>query len=344
MKSTYRFLSLFCLSFSLSILALAAKVEVKGRQLLVEGKAFQMKAVCYNPVVKGGRHPDGLTFRNPTVENLEAIDEDFRLMKEAGINTIRTYEAITDKKVLDLVAKHKLFMVVPAFNYYEASLRRVVEIVETLKNNPQVLLWEIGNEWNYNGFYSQPKIDEKASIQLIHAAAALIKALDKSRPVSTTYGEIPSQGLLSELSEIDLWGINIYSGITFGDRFERWKKLSTKPMYLGEFGADAYNSLTKKPDVESQGKATRALLGEIQNNLSAKNPQNATIGGALYEWNDEWWKDEKGSVDSQDIGGIAPGGGPFPDATFNEEWWGVVDIDRNIRPAYSEIKEIWGRD
>lgn len=337
------FTSLFILLFT-AFPAFAAKVEIKGRQLIVDGKAFTMKSVCYNPVVKGGRHPEGLLFNQPNAEKLEALDEDFRLMREAGINTIRTYEAITDPKVLELLAKHELYMIVPAFNYFDTSLRRVVDIVSKLKDNPRVLIWEIGNEWNYNAFYSSPRLDETTSMNLIRAAASLIRGLDKTKPLSTVYGEMPSENLLKNLPEIDIWGINVYSGITFGDRFERWKKLSLKPMYLGEFGADAYNATIKAPDEASQAKATAALIKELDANLSAKNSANAAVGGSLYEWNDEWWKDESGRADSQDTGGIAPGGGPFPDATFNEEWWGLVDMDRNTRPAYHVLKELWSKD
>lgn len=346
MFSSSKILRFVLLSFFLLQVevALGAKVEVKGRQLLLDGAAFEMKAVCYNPVAKGKKHPEGLLFNNPSPENLEALDEDFRLMKEAGINTIRTYEAITDQKVLSLLEKHELYMIVPVFNYFDASLRRVVEIVEKLKDNPRVIIWEIGNEWNYNAFYSNPRLSDKTSHQLIRAAAGLIKTFDKSRPVSTVYGEMPSAALVQDLSEVDIWAINVYSGITFGNRFETWKKLSAKPMYLGEFGADAFNASIKAPDEKAQAKATAALLKELSNNASARDPSKVAIGGALYEWNDEWWKDESGKLDEQDNGGIAPGGGPYPDATFNEEWWGIVTMDRSTRPAYDEIKAHWRND
>lgn len=318
------------------------ELTIAGRQLLVGGVPFNVKSVCYNPVRKGQTHPAGLMFLNPSPADLAMLEKDFAMMREAGINTIRTYEAILDDRVLNLLLRYQLRVIVPVLNYYQASAARSTEIVSKLKGHPTTLIWEMGNEWNYNHLYgAEAGFSYDAAKNLVKTTAALVKNLDRSHPTATVYGELPPQALVNELGDIDIWGLNVYSGLTFGDRFSRWTALSGKPMYFGEFGADAINR--QRIDVDSQALATQSLLKELVQNLSSLNPGNATIGGSIFEWNDEWWKDGKGSPAAQDVGGIAPGGGPYPDATFNEEYWGIVDIDRNPRPAYHRLKEAYSK-
>ena len=119
---------------------------------------------------------------------------------------------------------------------------------------------------------------------------------------------------------VDVWGINSYRGISFGDLFTSWQAVSNKPMFLAEFGADSYNANTKAYDPDSQAKATAALLREIS--AQASYSGGIALGGTIFEWADEWWKDSAGNPDVHEVGGIAPGGGPYPDQTF-KEWWGA---------------------
>ncbi len=171
------------------------------------------------------------------------------MMQAAGVNTLRTYEAILNDEVLALVSKYQLHMIVPAFNYFEGSQEKITTIVQKLKGHPMTLIWEVGNEWNYNKFYSSNAgkpdgIGLESAKKLVLDKSAYIKTLDKTHPVSTVYGELPSKELIASFPNIDVWGINVYSGLSFADRFDSWLKLSTKPLYVGEFGADAINKVT----------------------------------------------------------------------------------------------------
>jgi hypothetical protein len=315
---------------------------LKGRQLIVNGRAFVMRAVCWNPVRLGQMHPEGLMFRSPSPQDLALIEQDFQMMQAMGVNTLRTYEAILDDRVLALVQKYQLHMIVPVFNYFATGMPEVAARVEKLRNHPGTLFWEIGNEWNYNLLYSADSgqaLTLDAVKSLIKQAISTVRSVDSRLPIATVHGELPSRELIAELSGVDLWGLNIYSGLGFGDRFQIWSSLTDKPMYLAEYGADAINRTVL--DEASQAKAVLALTREIEENLAARAADKVSVGGAVFEWNDEWWKDGNGAPDQHDIGGIAPGSGPYPDMTFNEEWWGIVTIDRKARPVYDGLKGLW---
>ena len=329
-------------------------IKISQRQLIVNGTPFLMKGVCYHPVRKGQTIPDGLMTLHPTKKDLVTIEEDFKMMHEAGINTIRTYEPILDPHILNLLLKYHLRTIVPVCANCKTGLYDFSSTINTLKNHPSTLIWEIGNEWNYNFFYSTENggsgakgtvLNFKECVTLITELSAYIKTQDSMHPVSTDLGDLPKnhRGELASLFQsIDLCGINVYDGLTFGNRFQEWKALCDKPLYIGEYGADAFNMLTHSYDPKAQAVATRFLLAEIFKNSSANNPNNVLIGGCIFEWNDEWWKDPKGSPTTHDTGGFkVDHGGPYPDRYFNEEWFGVVDIDRHPRLAYEVMKKLF---
>jgi hypothetical protein len=307
-------------------------ITLKDGVLRVGGAPFTIRGVGWNPVAIGGLHPQDVDFAGYVVE-------DGDLMRVAGINTVRTYETITDRSVLDALYARGIYVLNTVYAWGGEPAEAVRERVRAVADHPAILMWLVGNEWNYNGLYVGLSHDD--SLQRIKDVIALVRQEDPVHPIATVYGELPDADTLAALSEVDAWGINSYRGISFGDLFDAWSARSSRPMFLAEYGADAWNALLLGEDQQAQADATVALAGEIADHAAATN-LGPCLGGALFEWADEWWKDGAGDAQQHDVGGIAPGGGPHPDRTFNEEWWGLVQIDRTPRLAYQALVTLWG--
>jgi hypothetical protein len=310
----------------------APGIEIDGRQLLVGGQPLFLRGVCWNPVPRGAQHPEGLDFAN-------FVEQDSVEMAALGVNVVRTYEPLLDTLVLDRLAAAGIRVINSVYPWGGAPAEVVVERVRAVQDHPAILMWAIGNEWNYNGLYVG--LSQAEALARLNEVAALIKAQDSTHPIATIYGELPDADTLAAMPDVDVWGINAYRGIGFGDLFERWRALSDRPMFLSEYGADAYNAALPGYDAQSQALAVESLARELLGQSSAATADGVTLGGTVFEWADEWWKDAAGSLTEQDIGGVAPGGGPYPDQVFNEEWWGIVDIERGRRPAFDALQRVF---
>lgn len=307
--------------------------RVDGRRLLIDGEPLEIRGVCWSPVPRGSAWPP---------DYARFVDRDSEMMAAAGITHVRTYGPILDRTVLDRLHARGISVLMTVYSWGGDPESVATESARQVIDHPAIAMWLVGNEWNYNGYYTGLPFGE--AVARTERVAAALKALDPSRPVATIYGELPSPETLAAIPSVDLWGINAYRGIGFGDLFARWAALSNKPMFMGEYGADAWDARDGgRPNVEAQADATRALTEAILASSTARHADGVVLGGTIFEWNDEWWKDGSGSVDAHDVGGVAPGGGPHPDATFNEEWWGIVDIDRRPRPAYTALQAIYTR-
>jgi len=321
-----------------------SKVTTNGSQIYVNGEPFHMKGICWNPVAVGGGQAD--------VDYPGYVDMDAKLMQEAGINVVRLYETLTDLAVMDTLYAHGIMVANVADNWGGASIDNIANVINPTKNHPGLLLWELGNEWNYNGFYTGLSLAD--GFQRVRDFAAKVKELDTNHPVSTVFGELPTVSHVAELAgHIDIWGLNIYRSNTFGTLFDDFKSRSPLPMYVGEYGADAWDSrnesgLVTQPymgvegheNFSAQADATSVLAEQI--NIASAYTGGPCNGGFVFELADEWWKSLDGVTPEaiaqrwvHDNTGNAPGGGPYPDQTFNEEWWGLCDINRTKRPAFT---------
>jgi hypothetical protein len=307
-------------------------VSLEGGRLHVDGEAFFIRGVCWNPVPRGGTHPADLDFSG-------FVEQDAALMQAAGINAVRTYDTITDAAVLDALLDRGIYVLNMVYAWGGDEPSVVDARVNAVKDHPAILMWVLGNEWNYNGLYVG--MSHGDSLAALNEAAERIRALDDAHPIVTVYGEIPSSETVAAMPLIDVWGINAYRGLGFGNLFDQLSAVTDKPMFLAEYGADAYDATQDAVNLAAQAQATEALTQELIDHGAASGNDGPCLGGTIFEWADEWWKDGEGSASVQEPGGIAPGGGPHPDQTFNEEWWGLVDIDRNPRPAYEALKALY---
>mmetsp|Transcript_75715 Transcript_75715/g.234325 ORF Transcript_75715/g.234325 Transcript_75715/m.234325 type:complete len:387 (-) Transcript_75715:52-1212(-) len=311
------------------------KVTIHGRMLLVDGVPVHLKGVNWNPVPKGKTHPEGLDFAG-------SVERDAELMQRAGIDTIRTYESIRDRKVLDVLQRRGISVLNTVWSNADEPLHDIARRVAAVKDHPAILMWVVGNEWNYNGCYKQ--LSHSACLSYIREAAILAKRHDPDRPVATVYGRLPKPEVLGQLSVIDVWGVNYYHGLAFrdeglggtGDLFLEWRRLSERPLFIGEYGADAWDSLRGREDGAAQARAVAALSQKIMDHSTLRS--GVCLGGFVFSFNDEWWK--AGNPWVHDAVGFDWGGGPHPDFRYNEEWWGLVDVDRSPREAYYAYKDV----
>ena len=303
-------------------------VTISGRQILVNDAPYIIKGICYHPVPKGSAKRD---FGNLT--------QDLAIMVEAGINTIRVYEPITDKAVLDQIQTSGL-KVILGFGYNQGGENDIlsgtfIDYVNKYKDHDAILLWELGNEYNYHPEWFEGDI--KNWYNAMNDAAQRIHESDPSHPVTTAHGELPDSLALSLSKNIDVWGMNVYRYDDPTPIFSEWSTISTKPMYLSEAGGDSYMSITK--DGYEQGNNENAQADANKKILNAVfNAADICSGVAMFSFTDGWWK--AGNPETQDPGGWAPNSTGVPyDGTPNEEYWGIVDIDRNKKKTFTVIKE-----
>jgi endo-1,4-beta-mannosidase len=303
-------------------------VEVSGRQLIVDNTPYFMKGVCYHPVLRG-----------ETERNFSTIDQDLKLISEAGINTIRVYAPIDDIEVLDKIDAAGLKLIV-SFGYnqkgvYDILSGTFLDYIMKYKDHNSILIWELGNEYNYHPEWFGGDIQNWYNA--LSQATDQIHDIDPNHPVATAHGDMPDKQALASNPNIDIWGLNVYRWDQPQSVFKEWQTVSDKPVYLSEAGADSYMKISKAGF--KQGENQRAQAVANAKIIDAVLDRSDVASGIfVFSFTDGLWK--AGNPNEQDIGGWAPNSSGVPyDGTPNEEYWGIVDINRNKKETFEVIKE-----
>ena len=309
-------------------LGIAQKVyikTIKGNrfQLIVDNSPYIIKGVVYSPVPIGQNHTYDFWS-----DSRKPYMLDGKLMKDAGINTIRVYQPGKDVRntkemIRDL---YNIFGIRVAIghwlgfwenpNYADPIFRErvkkdVLDMVKTYKDEKGILLWILGNENNVSFSFgpqstnlwttdeieqlTDPFLKRQARARFyysfVNEIAREVHKIDPNHPVVLANAELTDIDVAREVTpDIDILGCSIYRGKSFGSFFREAQIKFKKPVIMTELGCDRYDALLEKEDQAIQAEFIEAELKEVQKNTFAGNGVGNSIGCFVFEWTDEWWK------------------------------------------------------
>ncbi len=145
---------------------------------------YKIKGICWSPASIGSPTEGGdLVTRRQ--EMLKWYSIDIPLMSEMGANTVRVYHDLGLNEdalaILDEFDRQGIKVIVTVGNGI-ADMERIESVVRYYRDHPAILMWALGNEWDYNLYYGRFSTVEEARAA-IESAAQLIKELDSNHPV-----------------------------------------------------------------------------------------------------------------------------------------------------------------
>ena len=189
----------------------------------------------------------------------DTIAKDFKIIKDAGLNTVRVFVQYEDfgkadintsklnklRQTLDAAETAQLDVIVTLFDFYgnydvldwTLNRRHAETIVNALKDHKALVGWDIKNEPNLD-FESRGKTTVMAWLNTI---IDLVKSIDDEHPVTIGWSNTQSAALLKD--KVDFVSFHYYEDLE--DLDAAIKTLQTdipnKPLVMGEFGESSYD-------------------------------------------------------------------------------------------------------
>lgn len=382
--------------FSFSSFSQYGKVSIESDndqvKLVVNGEDFMVNGMNWDYFPRGTNY--SFSIWNQSDDFIKsALDAEMGLLKNMGVNTIRTYTGIQPRWVQYIYENYGIHTILNhSFGRYgltldgtwvavtdysnpavkELLMSEITALAEEFKNTPGLLMILLGNENNYGLFWAGAETEDfpdeedqrravgenrgRPMYKLMNEAAIAIKEIDGSRPVAICNGDLLFLDIIAEeCQDVDIYGTNMYRGISFGDTFDRVKNEYGKPVLFTEFGSDAFNAISNKEDQQAQATIMVGQWKEIYANAAGLGKTGNSIGGCTFQFSDGWWK--FGQTDNLDIhdnnASWSNGGYPFDykpgQNNMNEEWFGICAkgpndarglYDLYPRAAYYALKEV----
>jgi len=285
------------------------QVEIKNSQLLVNNVPVYFKGA--------DRHehdPD-----EGRAVPLSRMIQDIKVMKQHNLNAVRTSHYSNHPIWFDLCNKYGLYLIgecnmeshalrndVPASRpeWKEASVDRMVSMVERDKNHPSIILWSLGNEAGMGTCF-----------------LAMAEATRKIDPTRFLHYEGDYEMEFSDVKS------SMYTRV---EQMEKWAQGD-------ESGKIRENGLTGAPIMLCEYEhAMGNSCGSFHDYIEVFENYENIIGGFIWDWVDQGLreKDENGRQ-------YFTYGGDYGDEPNDKSFCinGLVDPDRNPHPHLIEVKK-----
>jgi len=397
MKNNYLRFVLFLFTLSAFAQSKVSVVEnSEGTKLVVNGKDFMINGMNWDYFPIGTNYSYSLWKQSDAVIKA-ALDSEMGLLKNMGVNSIRQYTGVQPKWIKYIYEKYGIYtMLNHSFGRYGLTINgawvavtdysdpatqkmlldEAINMANEYKDTPGVLLYLLGNENNYGLFWAGADTEdfpddeaEKKHIgetrgrpmyKLMNDATIAMKKINSSLPVAICNGDVLFIDIVAEeCKDIDIYGTNMYRGVSFGDAFKVVKEKLNIPVLLTEFGADAFNAINNAEDQKSQAFYLVENWKDIYSNAAGLGKANNAIGGFTFQFSDGWWKyGQTKNLDIHDNSASWSNGGYYLDLegdenNMNEEWFGICAkgptnarglYELYPRAAYYALKEAHNLD
>ena len=287
----YKALTIFLLFLLISSSASAADFEIRGDKFYLKGQPFFINAVGYAPW-RPGQWP------GTDSVSIGVIDYDFNLIKKAGFNTIRTWEALEPEE-LKLAQKHGLYVIqgiwldpkhdLSDWQWQNFQLHKVKDIVQYTKPFSNVLFYLILTEPTTQAIVYAGKEETNAFFKRIKESVQLV---DK-RPVSMD-SWVPVGFMDYSIWDIVTFNIfmfipeSINKVIEFKNqvRFFKDNCAKNKPLFIGETGGFSISPTSKNGIGYGGNTEQQQAAGDIASIEQAI--KSGAAGVTTVSWIDTW--------------------------------------------------------
>lgn len=359
-----------------------------GNHLMVDHQKFMINGMNWDYFPIGTNFTYSLWTQSDDLVK-KALDNEMALLNNMGVNTIRVYAGMPPKWIKYIYENYGIYTVInytfgrygltldgtwaPNTDYSDPRVKKMLlketeDMAKKYNGTPGLLMYLLGNENNYGLFWQGAETEDipmenrkstknaKFLYQLFNDATLAVKKIDKSHPVAICNGDLLFLDIIAkECPDIDVLGLNVYRGTSFGDAFQKVKAAVDKPIMFTEFGADAFNEIEQKENQKDQADYLINNWKEIYENAAGFGKAGNSLGGFTFQFSDGWWKSgQTVDLDIHNTTASWSNGGYIKDYVkgennMNEEWFGICakgPTDNNglyqlyPRAAYYVLKDI----